>query len=221
MSPATAAKKKRTFDPARFLSGTDGGGKIVLVLEKATIFAQGDPSDAVFYIQNGEVKLTVLSRSGKEAIIAVLNEGGFFGEGCLAGQSLRMCSATATTDCSVMRIDKQTMKEVLRQEQTFSDLFVAHLLTRTVRYEEDLADQIFNSSEKRLARILLLLAGIGKDDKTEGVIPNISQETLAEMVGTTRSRINFFLNKFRKLGLIDYNGEVQVRSSLLNVILQP
>jgi CRP/FNR family transcriptional regulator, cyclic AMP receptor protein len=186
---------------------------------KKRIFAQGESSDAVFYIQKGKVKLTVVSKSGKEATIGILNEGDFFGEGCLAGQPLRRCSATAMTDCSVMEIDKKYMLEVLHREHAFSDMFVAYLLTRNLRYEEDLVDQLFNSSEKRLARILLLLAHFGKDGKPEVVIPKISQETLAEMVGTTRPRINFFMNKFRKLGFVRYDGELEIHSSLLSVVL--
>jgi CRP/FNR family transcriptional regulator, cyclic AMP receptor protein len=219
MSPATAPKKKSTFDPKTFLSIITGGGKIVRFSEKETIFVQNDPSDAVFYIQNGKIKLTVLAKSGKEATTAILEEGDFFGEGCLAGQSLVTCSAIAVTDCSVMGIDKKAMVELLHREHAFSAMFVAYLLKRNIRHEEDLADQLFNSSEKRLARILLLLAHIGEEGKPEGTITNISQETLAEMVGTTRSRVNFFLNKFRKLGFIDYDGGLEVHSSLLNVVL--
>jgi CRP-like cAMP-binding protein len=221
MTPVTAAKKRREFDPQTFLSTIDGGRTIAGCPKKQTIFAQGDPSDAVFYIQHGEVKLTVVAKGGKEATIGILNEGDFFGEGCLAGQPLRMCSATAMTDCSMMRIDKKSMMEVLHREHKFSDMFVAYLLTRNIRYEEDLADQLFNSSEKRLARILLLLAHFGKDGEPEVAIPKISQETLAEMVGTTRSRVNFFMNRFRKSGFIDYHGgdALQVHSSLLNIVL--
>jgi CRP/FNR family transcriptional regulator, cyclic AMP receptor protein len=221
MMPMAAAKKLSEFNPTAFLSTIDGGRKIAAFSKKQTIFVQGDSSDAVFYIQKGKVKLTVVSRSGKEATIGILNEGDFFGEGCLAGQPLRFCSATAMTDCSVMQIDKKYMMEVLHREHAFSDMFVAHLLTRNVRYEEDLVDQLFNSSEKRLARMLLLLAHFGKDGKPESVIPKISQETLAEMVGTTRSRVSFFMNRFRKLGFIDYHAgdELQVHSSLLNVVL--
>jgi len=165
------------------------------------------------------VKLSVLSKSGKEATIGILNEGDFFGEGCLTGQPLRLCSATAMADCSVMQIAKKAMLEVLHREHAFSDMFVAYLLTRNLRYEEDLVDQLFNSSEKRLARILLLLAQFGKDGKPEVAIPRISQEALAEMVGTTRGRVSFFMNKFRKLGFVRYNGEIEVHSSLLNVVL--
>jgi CRP/FNR family cyclic AMP-dependent transcriptional regulator len=221
MTPVVAPKKIRKFDTKTFLSTIDGGRRIAAFPKKQTIFAQGAPSDAVFYIQEGKVKLTVVSQIGKEATIGILNEGDFFGEGCLTGQPLRLCSATAMTDCSVMRIDKSSMMEVLHREHTFSDMFVAYLLTRNIRYEEDLVDQLFNSSEKRLARILLLLAHFGKEGKAEVLIPKISQETLAEMVGTTRSRVSFFMNRFRKLGLIDYHtgDALQVHSSLLNIVL--
>jgi len=217
MKPKVAVEKRSEFDPNTFLSTIDGGRKIAMFPKKQTIFVQGDPSDAVFYIQRGKVKLTVVSNSGKEATIGVLNEGDFFGEGCLTGQPLRLCAATAMTDCSVMRIDKKSMMEVLHREHTFSDMFVAYLLTRNIRYEADLVDQLFNSSEKRLARILLLLAHFGKDGVHETPIPNISQETLAEMIGTTRSRVSFFMNRFRKLGFVDYHGgdDVRVHSSLL------
>ena len=220
MPLVAASKKLINFDTKTFLSTIDGGRKIAAFPKKQTIFVQGDSSDAVFYIQEGKVKLTVLSKTGKEATIGILNEGDFFGEGCLRGQPRRMCSATAMTDCSVMQIEKKYMMEVLHREPAFSDMFVAYLLTRNVRYEEDLVDQLFNSSEKRLARMLLLLAHFGKDGKPEPVIPKISQETLAEMVGTTRSRINFFMNKFREMGFVEYNSEeLQVHSSLLNVVL--
>jgi len=194
MTP-TAAKKRSEFDTKTFLSTIDGGRKIAAFPKKQTIFARGDSSDAVFYIQEGKVKLTVVSKTGKEA-----TKGDFFGEGCLTGQPLRMCSATAMTDCSVMRIDKTYMMEVLHREHAFSDMFVAYLLTRNIRYEEDLIDQLFNSSEKRLARILLLLAHFGKEGVSETVIPKMSQETLAEMIGTTRSRVSFFMNRFRAFG---------------------
>ena len=221
MAPVVAAKKRSKFDPRTFLSTIDGGRKIAAFPKKETIFVQGDPSDAVFYIQEGKVKLTVVSKTGKEATIGILNEGDFFGEGCLTGQALRLCAASAMTDCSVMRIDKNAMVEVLHREHAFSDMFVAHLLTRNIRYEEDLVDQLFNSSEKRLARILLLLAHFGKEGKPEVAIPRVSQETLAEMVGTTRSRVSFFMNRFRKLGFIDYHtgDALQVHSSLLNIVL--
>jgi len=221
MGARAAVKKLSKFDTKTFLSTIDGGRKIVAVPKKQTLFVQGDSSDAVFYIQKGKIKLTVVSKTGKEATIGILNEGDFFGEGCLTGQPLRLCSATAMTDCSVMRIEKKAMMEVLHREQTFSDMFVKYLLTRNIRYEEDLVDQLFNSSEKRLARVLLLLAHFGKDGKPESVSPNISQETLAEMIGTTRSRVSFFMNRFRKLGFIDYHArdELQVHSSLLNIVL--
>jgi CRP/FNR family transcriptional regulator, cyclic AMP receptor protein len=219
MTTVAAAKKRQKFDSQTFLSTIDEGRTIAAFPKKQTIFNQGDPSDAVFYIQEGKVKLTVLSKTGKEATIGVLNEGDFFGEGCLIGQPLRMCSATAVTDCTVMRIEKKAMMEVIHREHSFSDMFVAYLLTRNIRYEEDLVDQLFNSSEKRLARILLLLAHFGKEGKPEVAIPKISQETLAEMVGTTRGRVNFFMNRFRKLGFVRNNGKLEVHSSLLNVVL--
>ena len=221
MTLVVAGKKLSKFDPKTFLSTIDRGRKIAAFVKKQAIFVQGDPSDAVFYIQKGKVRLTVLSNSGKDAIIGVLNAGDFFGEGCLTGQLLRLCSATAMTDCSVMRIEKKSMMEVLHREHSFSDMFVAYLLSRNIRYEEDLVDQLFNSSEKRLARILLLLAHFGKEGVQETPIPNISQETLAEMIGATRSRVSFFMNRFRKLGFIDYHGgdALQVHSSLLNVVL--
>ena len=221
MGPRAAVKKLSKFDTKTFLSTIDGGRKIVAVPKKQTLFVQGDSSDAVFYIQKGKIKLTVVSKTGKEATIGILNEGDFFGEGCLTGQPLRLCSATAMTDCSVMRIDKKSMIEVLHREHAFSDLFVAYLLTRNIRYEEDLVDQLFNSSEKRLARILLLLAHFGKEGAPDTLIANISQETLAEMIGTTRSRVSFFMNRFKELGFIDYHAgkDLQVHSSLLNIVL--
>jgi CRP-like cAMP-binding protein len=221
MNPVAAAKKLSKFDTKTFLSTINGGRKIVAVSKKQTLFVQGDSSDAVFYIQKGKIKLTVVSKSGKEATIGILNEGDFFGEGCLTGQPVRLCSATAMTDCSVMRIDKKSMIEVLHREHAFSDLFVAYLLTRNIRYEEDLVDQLFNSSEKRLARILLLLAHFGKEGAPDTLIANISQETLAEMIGTTRSRVSFFMNRFKELGFIDYHAgkDLQVHSSLLNIVL--
>ena len=221
MTPMTAAKKISKFDPDTFLSTVNGGRKIEAFSKKQTIFAQGDSSNAVFYIKKGKVKLTVVSEIGKEATIGILNEGAFFGEGCLTGQYLRLSSAIAMTDCSVMRIEKKSMMEVLHRESAFSEMFVAYLLSKNIRYEEDLVDQLFNSSEKRLARTLLLLAHFGKDGKHESVIPKMSQETLAEMIGTTRSRVSFFMNRFRKLGFIDYEGGsgLQVHSSLLNIVL--
>jgi len=219
MTPASAAKRKRNFDPHAFLATISGGRKDALFTKKQIIFAQGDPADAVFYVQTGKVRLTVVSKTGKEATIGILGEGDFFGEGSLAGQTLRMGSATAMTDCAVLRIDKKAMMSALHREHEVSDMFVAYLLARNIRYEEDLVDQLFNSSEKRLARILLLLARFGKEGQPENVIPKISQEALAEMIGTTRSRVSFFMNRFRKLGFIHYNGGLQVHSSLLNVVL--
>jgi CRP/FNR family cyclic AMP-dependent transcriptional regulator len=219
MAPLAATKKRRQFDPKTFLSIINGGRKILAFHKQQAIFVQGESSDAVFYIQKGKVKLTVLSKTGKEATIGILKEGDFLGEACLTGQRLRMCSATALTDCSVMRV--KTMMEVLHEEHAMADVFVAYLLTRNIRYEEDLVDQLFNFSEKRLARMLLMLAHFGKDEVSETVILKISQKTLAQMVGTTRSRINVFMNRFKNLGFIDYGGGtgLQVHDSLLNVIL--
>ncbi|MGA2456164.1 MAG: Crp/Fnr family transcriptional regulator [Terriglobales bacterium] len=215
----SAAVVKRRFDPHAFLATIGEGRESVLFAKKQTIFAQGDTADAVFYVQTGKIKLTVVSKTGKEATIGILGNGDFFGEGGLAGQLLRMSSATAMTDCAILRIEKKAMMEALHREHEFSDLFVAYLLARNIRYEEDLVDQLFNSSEKRLARILLLLAHFGKEGTPEAVVPKISQETLAEMIGTTRSRVSFFMNRFRKLGFIHYNGGLQVHSSLLHVVL--
>ena len=216
-----SAKKKRDFDLKKFLATIGEGRKAVAFLKKQTIFTQGDAADSVFYIQAGKVRLTVLSEIGKEATLGILSEGEFFGEGGLAGQPLRMGSATAMTDCEVLQIDKKAMMLALHREHTFSDLFVAYLLSRNIRYEEDLVDQLFNSSEKRLARILLLLAHFGKEGVPQTAIPKMSQETLAEMIGTTRSRVSFFMNRFRKLGFITYEAGsgLQVHSSLLNVVL--
>ena len=213
-------KKRRDFDPITFLATIGEGRKFVFFPIKETLFAQGDAADAVFYVQMGKVRLTVVSKIGKEATIGILGEGDFFGEGALAGQALRMGSAIAMADCAILRIDKKAMMEALHREHAFSDLFVAYLLARNIRYEEDLVDQLFNSSEKRLARVLLLLAHFGKEGVPDTVVPRISQETLAEMVGTTRSRVSFFMNRFRKLGFVNYgeNG-LQVHSSLLNVVL--
>src|SRR5437762_2493907 len=192
----------------------------MLFPKKRNIFAQGNPADAVFYLQTGKVKLAVVSKTGKEATIGILSDKSFFGEGSLAGQALRMGTATAMTDCSVLRIEKKAMMQALHREHTLSDMFVAYLLARNIRYEEDLVDQLFNSSEKRLARVLLMLAHFGKEGVPETVVPRISQETLAEMVGTTRSRVSFFMNRFRKLGFVDYDsGGLQVHSSLLSVVL--
>jgi len=217
---AILPKNNSQFDPKEFLATIGEGRKVVAVPKKQSIFTQGDAADAVFYIQEGKVRLTVVSKIGKEATLGILSEGKFFGEGCLAGQSLRMGSATAMTDCELLRIDKKAMMLALHREHTFSDLFVTYLLARNIRYEEDLVDQLFNSSEKRLARLLLLLAHFGKEGVPEAVIPKISQETLAEMIGTTRSRVSFFMNRFRELGFLDYGGDgLQVHSSLLNIVL--
>ena len=221
--PPPARKNERKFDPQVFLDTIGEGRKALLFPKKQTIMAQGDPADAVFYLRTGKVRLTVVSKTGKEATIGILSDGSFFGEGSLAGQPLRMGSATAMTDCAVLRIEKKAMVDALHREQALSDLFVAYLLTRNIRYEEDLVDQLFNSSEKRLARALLTLAHFGEEGTPETVVPQISQETLAEMVGTTRSRVSFFMNRFRKLGFINYaggpEGGLQVHSSLLSVVL--
>jgi CRP-like cAMP-binding protein len=222
-SSAQPNNKAREFNPATFLATIGEGRKNLTFTKKQGIFTQGDMADAVFYIQKGKVKLTVVSKTGREATIGILKGGDFFGEGALAGQALRMGSASAMTDCEILRIDKKAMMNALHHEHAFSDLFVTYLLARNVRYEEDLVDQLFNSSEKRLARILLLLAHFGKEGVPELVVPKISQESLAEMVGTTRSRVSFFMNRFRKLGFVDYSGGpeggLQVHSSLLNVVL--
>jgi CRP/FNR family cyclic AMP-dependent transcriptional regulator len=214
------AKTNREFNPKEFLATIGEGRKVMSFPKKQTIFAQGDVADEVFYIQEGKVRHTVVSKVGKEATLGILSQGDFFGEGVLAGQHLRMGSASAMTDCELLRIDKKAMMLALHREHTFSDLFVAYLLARNIRYEEDLVDQLFNSSEKRLARLLLLLAHFGKEGAPETIIPKISQETLAEMIGTTRSRVSFFMNRFRELGFLDYGeGGLQVHSSLLNVVL--
>jgi len=220
IAATVSAKKKNDFDPKKFLATIGEGRKVVTFPKKQTIFTQGDEADAVFYIQEGKVRLTVVSKIGKEATLGILSEGEFFGEGSLAGQTLRMGSATAMTDCELLQIDRKAMMLALHREHAFSDLFVAYLLARNIRYEEDLVDQLFNSSEKRLARMLLLLAHFGKEGMPQVVIPKISQETLAEMIGTTRSRVSFFMNRFRKLGFVDYGESgLQVHSSLLNVVL--
>src|SRR6266478_3732498 len=218
MTPV-AAKKNRGFDPHNFLATIGEGRNLLTVPKGQSVYAQGDQADAVFYVQKGKVRLTVVSKAGKEATIGILSERSFFGEGALAGQIVRMGSAAAMTDCELMRTDKKAMMTALHREHAFSDLFVAYLLGRNIRYEEDLVDQLFNSSEKRLARILLLLAHFGKDGIPETVVPKISRETLAEMVRTTRSRVSFFMNWFRKMGFIHYNGGLEVHSSLLNVVL--
>jgi CRP/FNR family cyclic AMP-dependent transcriptional regulator len=223
MKSALPARKKRGFNPKVFLATLGQGRKMLSFRKKQRIFTQGDSADAVFYIQKGRVRLTVVSQGGREATIGILTEGSFFGEGALAGQVLRIGSAAAMTDCELLRVEKKAMIEALHREHALSDLFVAYLLARNIRYEEDLVDQLFNSSEKRLARILLLLAHFGKEGTPETVVPKISQETLAEMIGTTRSRVSFFMNRFRKLGFIHYaggeDGGLQVHSSLLNIVL--
>ena len=221
--PPSPIAKKNGFDANTFLATIGEGRKILVIRKKESIFSQGDEADAVFYVRKGKVRLTVVSKIGKEATIAIVGQGNFFGEGSLAGQLLRMGSAIAMTDCEILRVEKRVMMDVLHREPAFSEMFVAYLLGRNIRYEEDLVDQLFNSSEKRLARVLLLLARFGKDGIPETVVPKISQETLAEMVGTTRSRVSFFMNRFRKLGFIDYaggsEGALQVHSSLLNIVL--
>jgi len=211
--------KPLPFDVHTFLAKVGTGRMTISCRKNQKLFSQGDPADAVFYIQDGKVKLTVVSKQGKEAVVGILGANDFFGEGCLAGQSVRMATATAMSVSEVMRLEKGQTIRVLHDEPTFSELFLTHLLCRNIRLEEDLVDQLFNSSEKRLARVLLLLANYGKEAKQEPVIPNISQGTLAEIIGTTRSRVNHFMNKFRKLGLIDYNGGLHIHSSLLNIIL--
>jgi CRP/FNR family transcriptional regulator, cyclic AMP receptor protein len=219
-SPPTLASKARDLDPKSFLATIGLGKKNVVLSKKQIVFSQGDAADSIFYIQEGKVQLTVVSKAGKEATLGLLSEGEFFGEGSLAGQALRMGSATAIADCELLRIEKKAMMEALHREHEFSDMFVAYLLARNIRYEEDLVDQLFNSSEKRLARILLLLAHFGKEGVPETVIPKISQETLADMIGTTRSRVSFFMNRFRRLGFVDYGEDgLQVHSSLLNIVL--
>jgi CRP/FNR family cyclic AMP-dependent transcriptional regulator len=214
------AQKKKTQSPPRKRRIEAGEGKTIAAYdEHSVVFAQGDAANAVFNIQKGKIKLTVVSNAGKEAVIAVLGVGDFFGEGCLAGQQMRMSTATAMTDCSITRLEKAVVIEMLQKDPGFSKVLLSYMLTRTIRIEEDLIDQLFNSSEKRLARALLLLANFGKEGKPEPVIPKISQEVLADMIGTTRSRVSFFMNKFRRLGFIEYNGTLEVHSSLLNVVL--
>jgi CRP-like cAMP-binding protein len=213
-------KGKLPFDPKLFLSKANGGRGISDYRKGEVVFSQGDPADTVFYIQSGRVKKTVVSEQGKEAVVALLSAGDFFGEGCLAGEALRLSTVSTLTKCVIARVSKADITRVIHEEPAFAELFIAHLLARNSRVEEDLVDQLFNSSEKRLARILLLLANFGKEGRPEPIIAKVSQETLAEMIGTTRSRVSFFMNKFRKLGLIDYNGNIEVHSSLLNVVLR-
>lgn len=215
-----AQKEAKLLDPKVFLANVGAGRTIRHYRPKQAIFSQGDRADAVFYIQEGKVKLSVLSKQGKEVTIALLGTGDFLGEGCIASdQPLRLATATAITECAILRIEKSRMLRTLHEEHGFSDMFVGYVVESHNRTQADLVDQLFNSSEKRLARALLVLSRVGKEAKTETVIPRVSQKTLAEMVGTTRSRVNFFMNKFRKLGFIDYNGGLEVNSSLLNVVL--
>jgi CRP-like cAMP-binding protein len=214
------AQKKKSLDPPQKSPLEISDGRTIAAFDvNSVIFAQGNPADAVYNVLKGKIKLTVVSNAGKEAVIAVLGPGDFFGEGCLAGQQMRMSTATAMTECSIARLEKGVVIEMLQKDPAFSKLLLSYMLTRTIRIEEDLIDQLFNSSEKRLARALLLLANFGKEGKPEAVIPKISQEVLADMIGTTRSRVSFFMNKFRRLGFIEYNGTLEVHSSLLNVIL--
>jgi CRP/FNR family transcriptional regulator, cyclic AMP receptor protein len=214
-----ARKTKAKFDPNVFLATLDGGRSLSSFKTDGVVFEQGTPANAVLYIQKGKIKILITSEQGKEAVVAILGTGDFFGEGCLIGQPLRLASAVAVTDCTIMRIEKSAMVRVLQEEPRFAERFMLHLLARNSRVEEDLVDQLFNSSEKRLARLLLLLANFGKEGRPEPIPTKISQETLAEMVGTTRSRVSHFLNKFRKLGFIEYNGEMRVHSALLGVLL--
>jgi CRP-like cAMP-binding protein len=214
-----AVKAGPSFDPKAFLAKVGEGRSIGNYGKDAVVYSQGEPADAVFYIQEGKVKITVVSEQGKEAVVAILGSDNFFGEGCLAGQPRRMATVATMTDATIMRVEKAAMVRLIHDEAAFSEMFIAHLLARTIRVEEDLIDQLFNSSEKRLARLLLLLANFGKEGRPEPVIAKISQETLAEMIGTTRARVSFFMNKFRKLGFINYNGGIEVHSSLLNVVL--
>ena len=213
------AKRKPPFNVDAFLDTVNGGRTILEYRKNQKVFTQGDAADSVFYLKDGKVKVTVVSDQGKEAVVAIHGKGDFFGEGCLTGQPRRLATVAAMADSVVMRLDKTTIVRVLHEEPTFSETFMAYLLTRNARVEEDLVDQLFNSSEKRLARLLLLMANFGKEGSPQPVIAKISQETLAEMVGTTRSRVNFFMNKFRQLGFVEYNGDMKVHSSLLNIVL--
>jgi CRP/FNR family cyclic AMP-dependent transcriptional regulator len=212
-------KAQAPFDPNVFLAKVGKGTTISKYRKDQIVFAQGQVADAVFYIQQGKVKLTVVSEQGKEAVVAILGPGQFFGEGCLNGHPLRIATTRAVDECVITRLEKATMIATIHKEPEFSELFMTYLLTRNSRIEEDLIDQLFNSSEKRLARLLLLLANFGKEGKPEPIVGTFSQETLAEMIGTTRSRVSFFMNKFRKLGFIEYNGKLEVHNSLLNVVL--
>jgi CRP/FNR family transcriptional regulator, cyclic AMP receptor protein len=212
-------KRRPSFDPKSFLAEANGGRHIVEYRKDQIVFSQGESADAVFYIQKGQVKVTVISEQGKEAIVALQGPDEFLGEGCLNGQRKRLATATAMTECAIMRVDRTEMLRVLRDEPAFSEMFISHILARNARVEEDLVDQLFNSTEKRLARLLLLLANFGKEGRPEPIVAKISQETLAEMIGTTRSRVSHFMNKFRQLGFIEYNGHLEVHSSLLSVVL--
>jgi CRP/FNR family transcriptional regulator, cyclic AMP receptor protein len=214
-----AVKKSREFSPAQFLETAARGRIVSTYPAEEIIYTQGDDADAVFYIRRGKVKITVLSTAGKEAVIALLKADDFFGEGCLIEQVRRLSTAASVTECEIMQVDKTEMNRVLRDEPAFSKMFVAHILARSARMEEDLVDQLFNSTEKRLARVLLLLANFGREGRPEPIVKGISQEVLAEMIGSTRSRVNFFMNKFRDLGFIAYNGKLEVHSSLLSVVL--
>jgi CRP/FNR family transcriptional regulator, cyclic AMP receptor protein len=214
-----AIRRRPSFDPKSFLAKVGEGRSIGKYRKDQTLFSQGDLADAVFYIQKGKVKVTVVSQHGKEAVVAILGPDEFFGEGCLAGQTRRIANVAAMTDAVIMRLERAAVVRVIHQEPAFSEIFIAHLLARAIRVEADLVDQLFNSSEKRLARMLLLLANFGKEGSPEPMIAKISQETLADMIGTTRSRVSFFMNRFRKLGFIKYNGGIEVHSSLLNVVL--
>jgi CRP/FNR family transcriptional regulator, cyclic AMP receptor protein len=215
----TKPKPKKPFDVQVFLNTVAGGRTVSNYRKNQKVFSQGDPGDAVFYIQEGKVKVCVVSEQGKEAVVALHGNGEFFGESCLNGHPLRMATVVTMTECVIMRLEKAAIVRVLHDEPKFSEMFMSYLLSRNSRVEEDLVDQLFNSSEKRLARVLLLMANFGKEGKPEPVIAKISQETLAEMVGTTRSRVSHFMNKFRKLGFIEYNGTLEVHNSLLNVVL--
>jgi len=219
MTATARARAKAVFDPKVFLAKVGRGRTHTDFSKNQKVFSQGDAARAIFYIKKGKVKLTVVSKQGKEAVVAILGVGDFFGEGCLAGQPLRMSTVTAISECAIVRLDMTDTVRVLHDEPAFSAMFLHYLLSRNIRIEEDLVDHLFNSSEKRLARVLLLLANFGKEGKPETVIPKMSQETLAEIIGTTRSRVSFFMNKFRKLGFITYNGHLEVHSSLLNVVL--
>jgi CRP/FNR family transcriptional regulator, cyclic AMP receptor protein len=219
-TPVISVENKQPFDVEAFLTTVDGGRTISTYRMDQIVYTQGDAADAVFYIQKGRVKVSIISDHGKEAIVAILSDGEFFGESCLTGLPRRIATVTAMTESVIMRLEKTAVMRVLREEPQFSEKLLTHLLARNVRVEADLVDQLFNSSEKRLARLLLLMANFGKEGKPEEVIAKISQETLAEMIGTTRSRVNHFMNKFRKLGFIEYNDEqIEVQSSLLNIVL--